>query len=64
MKSLSLLFLLVASGACDDVKYISKRNSGRMNLLSVAPCCSFLGVSNGGLNIGRNDMVPISARYG
>lgn len=38
MKTLSLLFfllLLLASGACDGVKYISKRNSGRMNRLSV-----------------------------
>lgn len=33
MKTLPLLFLLVASGACDDVKYISKRNSGRMERL-------------------------------
>lgn len=41
MKSLFLLLLLVASGACDDVKFISKRNSGRMkpgSSLSVAPC--------------------------
>lgn len=30
MKTPSLVFLLLlASGACDDVKYISKRNSGR-----------------------------------
>lgn len=29
MKTLSLLFLLLASGACDNMKYISKRNSGR-----------------------------------
>lgn len=35
MKTLSLFFLLVASGACDDVKYISKRNSGRMKRLFV-----------------------------
>ncbi|KAF0039700.1 hypothetical protein F2P81_007935 [Scophthalmus maximus] len=29
MKTPSLVFLLLlASGACDDVKYISKRNSG------------------------------------
>lgn len=33
MKTLPLLFLLLASGACDDVKYISKRNSGRMEQL-------------------------------
>lgn len=38
MKTLSLLcLLLLASGACDDVKYISKRNSGRMKSLGV--CC-------------------------
>lgn len=32
MKTLSLLFffLLLASGACDNMKYISKRNSGRV----------------------------------
>lgn len=35
MTSLSLLFLLLALGACDDVKYISKRNSGRRNSLCV-----------------------------
>lgn len=33
--SLLLLLLLAASGDCDDVKYISKRNSGRMKSLSV-----------------------------
>lgn len=33
MKTLPLLFLLLASGACDDVKYISKRNSGRTEQL-------------------------------
>ncbi|CAB1453912.1 unnamed protein product [Pleuronectes platessa] len=32
MKIIFLLFLLLlASGACDDVKYISKRNSDAMN---------------------------------
>lgn len=39
MKTISPLFLLLllASGACDDVKFITKRNSGRMN--DVGVCC-------------------------
>lgn len=45
MKTLPLLFLLLASGACDDVKYISKRNSGRTEqlqfLLSFPPGLQF-----------------------
>lgn len=47
MKTLSLFFLLVASGACDDVKYISKRNSGRMKRLFVR-CVRFLKRSTDG----------------
>lgn len=43
MKTLSFLFLLMASGTCDDVKYISKRNSGRV--LSLRLDCSGLVVS-------------------
>lgn len=34
MKTLSLFFLLLTSAVCDDdVKYISKRNSGRITML-------------------------------
>lgn len=47
MKTLPLLLLLlVASGACDDVKYISKRNSGRIKRLLIFPKTAFIWLKN------------------